>query len=271
VSWPGTATHTSVWASNGNFRIGAFRVKAPGGTDPDLSWYYQGQVAAVQTWNTIVEPPKTAAPTSAWKLNEGNGTVANDSGTNTTKSPATLTAVTWGAGRLPGTTGAAFNGTTGYATASGAALDTSKSFTVSAWARLSATDTTKDYAVFSRQPAGAYSSFYLLYKGSGKWGAEMTQNNTGTTAWYRAHSTAAAVVGEWTHLAAVYDATAKTLTLYVNGAVDGKVAVPAAWNDATKATWIGRSAGTYFPGNIADVRVWNQALPTDSVKIAANS
>jgi hypothetical protein len=267
----GTATHTSVWASNGNFRIGAFRVKAQSGDNPGLDWWYQGQVAAVQTWNTIVEPPKAAAPTSAWKLNEGTGTVAADSGASTTKNPATLTAVTWGAGRLPGTSSAAFNGTTGYGTTSGAPLDTSKSFTVSAWVRMSATDMTKDYVILARQPAGAYSSFYLLYNGPGQWGAEMTQNNTGTTAWYRAHSTAAAVGGEWTHLAAVYDATAKTLTLYVNGTVDGKVAVPAAWNDSTKVTWIGRSAGTYFPGNISDVRIWNQALPTDSVKIAANS
>src|SRR5690606_7611458 len=75
--------------------------------------------------------------------------------------------------------------------------------------------------------------------------------------------------GVWTHLAAVYDASAKQLRLYVNGRLQGSDTVSAAWAaegplQIGRVLW--RDAYTdYFAGSIDEVTVWQQALTGDLI------
>lgn len=262
----GTATHTKTWSAKGPFRIGATHTTASGGLDS----YFRGQIAGVHTYNSMVNPTKPITPTGAWRFNEGAGTVAADSGTGVgsppVTNPATLTNVGWTAGRVDGGRAGSFNGTTSHAT-TGLKLDSSKSFTVATWVR--ATDLSVNRSVVTRAGSN-YASFYLMYQASSKkWLAQLAAD-TGNVTTYVASSTAAAQAGAWTHLTAVFDAGAKTLTLYVNGVANGTVANVTAFNDPGGATWIGRSGGTYFAGDIADVRVWDRALDPARVHAVAN-
>ncbi|MEV6602091.1 LamG-like jellyroll fold domain-containing protein [Actinoplanes sp. NPDC051346] len=198
---------------------------------------------------------------AAWKFDEGAGETAKDTGFGTgsgrTTHDATLNNVGWGAGRMFGRKAGVFNGTSSYASTD-LKLNTARSFTVSAWARL--TDKSADRTIFARDAKG-YASLYFQYqKSSDRWLAQMPSATTGDAVkWQGALSSSPAQTGVWTHLTAAYDADLKTLTLYVNGAAETSVDEMESFNDPEGATWIGRSGTTWFAGDIADVNVWARA------------
>ena len=68
----------------------------------------------------------------------------------------------------------------------------------------------------------------------------------------------------WYHVAGVYNATTRTLDIYVNGVLDNGVlvgTVPAAQVVSNINVNIGRrTGGFYFRGVIDDVRIYNRAL-----------
>jgi len=72
----------------------------------------------------------------------------------------------------------------------------------------------------------------------------------------------------WTHVAATYDGS--NIRLYVNGVLDATLAYSANFIASTNDVKIGGglSSTEYFPGDIADVRIWN-SVRTDA-QIAAN-
>ncbi|MFJ2955437.1 LamG-like jellyroll fold domain-containing protein [Streptomyces sp. NPDC087270] len=82
------------------------------------------------------------------------------------------------------------------------------------------------------------------------------------------------VVGKWTRLVAVYDSTAHTMSLYV----DGSKAATTHWTgtdwNAAGPLEIGRRQftggyGEYADGEISDVHVYDTALPlADAVNMA---
>ena len=57
-------------------------------------------------------------------------------------------------------------------------------------------------------------------------------------------------------MAAVYDATDNSLSLYVNGEAQESQIEVNPFNETAKTSWIGRGATSWFAGDIADVRVW---------------
>jgi hypothetical protein len=138
---------------------------------------------------------------------------------------------------------------------------------VSAWARL--TDKSADRTILTRDATG-YGSLYFQYQAStDRWLAQMPTATSGDIVWQNAESSEPAKTGVWTHLAAVYDAELKSLTLYVNGLADTSVEELTTFNEFTRPTLIGRSWSTWFAGDIADVRVWNRA--TNEAEIAEYS
>ena len=72
-------------------------------------------------------------------------------------------------------------------------------------------------------------------------------------------------VGEWTHLATVYDGT--TLTLYVNGEEYGST--PASFDFTDTEFKLGRplnrNSESYFKGEVDDVRIWNTARSAEKI------
>ena len=73
-------------------------------------------------------------------------------------------------------------------------------------------------------------------------------------------------VGRWTHLVGVYDAGARQARLYVDGQLQGTVAVPSVWR-ASGVLNVCRARHAngpvdYFDGAVDDVRVI-AGVPTD--------
>ncbi|MFQ6212461.1 LamG domain-containing protein, partial [Bacillus mobilis] len=200
------------------------------------------------------------APVGHWTFDEGSGATAADSSGN--GRTASLGA---GAGWTGGRVGAALttDGTAGHASASSVAR-TSSSFTVSAWVRL---DTAGQDRTAVSQDGNHHSRFSLGYDSADqKWSFKAPViDSSSSSMHYRAASDAPATPGTWTHLAGVFDASAREIRLYVNGALAGTAAHGAfAW-PASGSLQIGRgkksdSATNYWAGAIDDVRVWNRVV-----------
>jgi hypothetical protein len=153
-------------------------------------------------------------------------------------------------------------------------LDTTSSFAVSAWVKISSLPTRN--AAVAAQDGTTNSSFYLGYNYS--------HSNTGVWAFYFAGSDAtnpavagvygtAAVANAWTLLTAVYNASAGTIQLWVNGALAASTSYTPSWS-GSRAFTVGRSrfngaATDYFPGEITDVRAYQRLLSGTDVRALA--
>ncbi len=84
------------------------------------------------------------------------------------------------------------------------------------------------------------------------------------------YSTTTRALNTWYHVAGVYNATAQTLDIYVNGVLDNGVlsgTVPAALVNSPQNVNIGRRpAGYYFQGIIDEVRIYNRALSVAEIQ-----
>lgn len=163
------------------------------------------------------------------------------------------------------------NGSTNYVSADHA-IDTARSFSVAAWARV---DKAGGPATVVSQDGARTSTFQLRATAEKKWefatfGAADTDGG-GTH--YRV-SGAAVQVGVWTHLVGVYDAGSRKLLLYVNGVLAGTLADGAGFDNSTGKLQIGAARWDgarreYFPGAIDDVSVY--ARPLFAAEIRAMS
>ncbi len=152
------------------------------------------------------------------------------------------------------------------------AVDTTKSYTVSAWVKMSSLD---GFQTLVGIDGVHVSGFFLQFRGdSRKLTLSAVAQDTahpGDTAIASAKTLPA--LNTWYHLAGVYDAAAKTLSLYVNGVLQETVPYTHAFR-ADGHTTIGRgffNAGPtdYAHGAIDDVRFYQSALsPADVAALA---
>ncbi|MEO1185478.1 MAG: LamG domain-containing protein [Cyanobacteria bacterium J06636_27] len=70
-------------------------------------------------------------------------------------------------------------------------------------------------------------------------------------------------VGEWTHLATVYDGT--TLTLYVNGEEYGSTSASFNFTNTEFKLGLPLNSDPYFKGKVDDVRIWNTARSAEEI------
>lgn len=220
-------------------------------------------------------------PIDSWPLDDGNtdpqATVAADVASSdlnpvllpgtTGQSPATLTGgATW---TTDATRGAvlSLDGTSGGASTAGPVLDTSGSYSISAWVRLTSGAHT---AVVATQEGAHIPAVVLGYWAStGTWVAATAGSDSATpSAFYSARSTSTAAVDAWTHLVVTYDANSHALALFVNGQVQQSVQMPTPWA-GTGTFDVGHEVvGSWFPGQLSDVQAWNYRLaPTQVVAL----
>lgn len=109
------------------------------------------------------------------------------------------------------------------------------------------------------------SPFGLGLDDSSRWSFWMHTVDNDSTSLIRATATTPAVANSWVQLTAVYDATAHTMKLYVNGVLaTTTTSVPAIYNATGNLTvgrhqWMATPTG-YFLGDVDDTRVYNRAL-----------
>ncbi|MFD3376012.1 MULTISPECIES: LamG-like jellyroll fold domain-containing protein [unclassified Streptomyces] len=191
-------------------------------------------------------------PAGHWPLDAAPGDVARDAlGGN----DGTATGVRWQDGA------AVFDGTSSQIVTTGPVIDTSegRSFTVSAWVRLSVIP--DSFATAVSEDGEDHSCFYLQYSTD-----ERQWVFAGAT--QRAVARTAPVAGVWTHLVGVCDGTGRRLSVYVDGVQEGTVA------DTTEAGGslvIGRAKynggpADFLPGAVKNVRVYDRALTSAQIK-----
>ncbi|MET7726572.1 LamG-like jellyroll fold domain-containing protein [Streptomyces mirabilis] len=255
-SGTGPDGNTDLYVTDTGGQLIEYPGAAPSGTTPAFG--------SPLSLGTITD---TAA--DAWPLSDGSGTTAADSAgsLNATLHGAAAWTNDVSTGSNRGTI-MNLNGTTGYAATSGPAVNTSQSFTVSAWVYLNALSTTTNSTFVSQSDAGetAANGFQLYYSsGAQVWAFDRHNDDTTSTSFTAAYGQKA-VAGQWTHLVGVYDADSGLMSLYVNGHLSAtKTYTGTVWN-ASGPIEIGRrlyqgSYGEYANAEISDVRTYNTALP----------
>jgi hypothetical protein len=195
-----------------------------------------------------------------WRFDEGSGTTAADvSGRDLT---ATLRGgAGWTSGRQ-GTT-SWLNGTSGFADTAGPVLDTSGSFSISAWAFVNGQ--TGKHQIIAAQDGPQHSAMFLMYEqGIGRWSFEVPIPNQPSLV---VRSSEPALTGLWTHVAATYDTDLDQVRLYVNGVVStvqvGVVVPPSAGAFTIGRGMRNTTPTDFFSGGIDDVRVFGRRALTD--------
>ncbi|HEX3977536.1 MAG TPA: LamG-like jellyroll fold domain-containing protein [Solirubrobacteraceae bacterium] len=230
-------------------------------------------VAATATLvlSSLAAPPLAAAAaptlTGHWTFDEGSGTTAADSsGAN---DPLTLAnGASWGPGVVGPHSLAVSTPSQQYAQTARPVIDTTQSFTVSAWVYLTSTS---GYQTFVSQDGTQISGFFLQLRA-----------DTGRFAFTRPAYDSPKALGiiasapniipqpnEWYHLAGVYNQASQTISLYVNGVLQQTQSYVPNWG-ATGPLAVGRgffnSADTdYVSGNIDDVRTYAGTLGANAI------
>ncbi|RZS82758.1 concanavalin A-like lectin/glucanase superfamily protein [Motilibacter rhizosphaerae] len=209
-----------------------------------------------------------------YRLDEGSGTALTDTSTAATSNAGTVTgSATWATGSATTPYGAHLefsNDVTSYAGSASPGIDTSQSYTASAWVRLNAVDGTYRTAV--SEVSTTVAAFFLQYDAvNGDWNFTVTGSNASSPARYMAHGGVPAA-GVWTLLTGVFDSSAGTATLYVNGGQVSSVSGVSSW--AAPSLRIGRAryggaATDPWNGGVDDVRLWQQALSASQVSALA--
>jgi hypothetical protein len=220
---------------------------------------------AVYRFNARAGSPPANGPAASWSLERRPG---DPIGELVDRSGHGLTLTTSGSysladnSRLWGAKVANFDGVSASATTAGPVIRTDQSFTVAAWVRMA--NKSKSMAILGQDGTHA-SGFAVGYEpGFDHLAFVMYTSDTDGTSYSVITSTSSPQVGVWTHVAAVYDAPAGQMRLYVNGVLVSSGSHTSTWS-AAGGFAIGRfrynsAPANYFPGDIADIRAWSRAV-----------
>jgi hypothetical protein len=218
--------------------------------------------SAVASASSYADEVQVDRPMGYWRLDEQSGGTAADSAGG--DQPGTYTdAVTLGRPGAPANDpDTAVELTGGYvAVPDSAAVSMTGAFTVEAW--INPKDVCQQYAVVEKYDAPAYNG-YAVRMGPGGRLSALTLAQNGSLA--VANGSSVVAPHEWHHVVAVYDGT--TISIYLDGRLDGSVATTVAPADGTASLKLGArgdDAGTRLSGLLDEVAVYDHALTADQV------
>lgn len=263
----GSTAYTSAWKANGHTTLGRAKWNGAGvdfvnGAIDDV-YFYDRAITGAEV--TALRGPLGAS----YAFDAGSGTTAVD-GTGNTNTGVLQTGATWSAGKV-GAGALSFNGTTGYVDVNTPVLNTAETYTVATWVKLNNVTT---YQTFASVQGVAVSPFQLQLTNGGKF--RLIQYATDSTASaYAFVDSAAAVAGTWYHLAGVYDKTANTIQLYVNGTSVGSVAAVTPWtaygHTTIGRTWWNGAASDFVNGSLDETRFYSRALSATEIGALAGT
>ncbi|TCM49981.1 LamG domain-containing protein [Kribbella sp. VKM Ac-2568] len=206
-------------------------------------------------------------PLGSWGFDDGTGITAAD-GPGLTH-PLNLGGGTAfdGKGRVNGSV--ALDGVDDFAQAGDAVVDTSQSFTISAWAR--PTNSTKRGVVAAVTGTDS-NAFALFYDAAARrWVFARSSADAKNPTLYRAASKEAPINGAWAHLIGTYDAATGRLQLFVNGRLQQSTtsSTTPAWR-AAGPLMIGRgkysgALSGWFAGSLDQINLWQRVLVADEI------
>jgi hypothetical protein len=203
-----------------------------------------------------------------WKLNEGSGSNSIDSSifsrNGTWSGNATGESGYYSAGR--GGYVGVFDGqnTTVTTPLTANMLSSASGISLTAWIRPNADDY---YKSILGMRDGSVADFYV-YRLENT-GFEFGFRNSAGTVFHSYVYAPDTTTAKWCFVSMTYDGT--TLKSYFNnGDASNAVSANGALGNVATPFTIGSDAGSYFPGKISDVRVYNRAISGDEVKILYN-
>jgi hypothetical protein len=252
VIWPGVADATG--------KVISFKFPGTDTLVPSAGhWKLNEANGATKVADLLRQDPTdnpTAANTTAFGAHPGTAT-------NVTFASDTPTGLTDAAGHAITTNVAVFNGSSSKIETAGPIVDTTRSFTVNAWAKPSSGggvvvsqdgNTTAGFMIW---PDGNTWKFAMAATDGSGWPYNVTSGNSANT-----NSNANVQYGVWTHLTASYDSISGQMALWVNGALAGTATHapgPAFNGNFTIGRWqnSGNKSTNFFNGSISDVSVTN--------------
>jgi uncharacterized repeat protein (TIGR01451 family) len=229
-------------------------------------------VLTLVVW-TVARPTRITAQSAglvaSYSFNEGSGTTVTDvSGHNLN---GTIVGATWTAGGRFGNA-LSFDGSTSYVDLGNpSALQLTGSVTIEAWI-MAAANPANDGQIVAKSNGAGWEFKTTPDTGRETFGMQVT-GTSGASA--QRYSTTVRSLNTWYHLAGVYNATAGTLSLYVNGVLDNGTligTVPfAQLNQAVNVNIGRRTGGYYFNGIIDELRIYNRALSQAEIQTDMNT
>jgi len=242
------------------FEAGTYQVKLEGQKDPSetIDWQIKSNGIWTEEWAIWgVE----GGLVSYYKLDESSGTVIDELGINDGTNYGATPNV---AGKI--NTAYDFNGSTHISIGNNVfdAL-TLGSYSVSLWVKA---DTLSTNAI-QYIPFDIEGRIMQFRSEESKW---RVQSYDGATSSF-ADSTFNYNTGVWVHLAGVYNASAETLKLYVDGTLrDTAINVLTSDNSTDRDTRIGGAwSESYWDGKVDEIGIWNRTLTSDEVSALYNS
>jgi hypothetical protein len=161
-----------------------------------------------------------------------------------------------------------FDGTSnGYVSSASTVVNTTQSFTVSAWVYLTSSAATYGIAAESGTTS---SGFILKYDNTNNaWMFDMPQTDATNPTQDRAYVASNVSLNTWTNVVGMYDSVGHTIGISVNGVALATAAHTTTWNSTGslqvgRLRWNGNNQNNW-PGVIDDVQVYNRALPESEV------
>nr|WP_225953849.1 LamG-like jellyroll fold domain-containing protein [Kibdelosporangium phytohabitans] len=158
------------------------------------------------------------------------------------------------------------DGVNGYLSAPNSVL-TGASFSVSAWVKLDPQHPDANATAVS-QIGASLPGFQLSWLRGNSWGFGMIRSALDVNSDFASSPAGAPQPGAWTHLTGVYDATVRTLRLYVNGTLVGTAQRTANDRSVGGEIHIGAAGlvGQRWKGAVDEVRVYDRALVGSEVR-----
>ena len=228
------------------------------------------------TFTSTPTPTPTSTPTpaaglvAAYNFNEGSGTTVTDASGNGIT--GNILGATWTTGGRNGNA-LSFNGSSSYVDLGNPALlQITGSMTWSAWVKAAANPPDDGQIVAKSDNASGWQFKTSPDTGPHTFGVGVAG---ATNALAQRYSTTVRSLNVWYHVAGVYNASARTLDIYVNGVLNNGTlsgTVPASQINSAVNVNIGRrSGGFYFNGVIDDVRVYNRPLSQAEIQADMNT
>ena len=263
----GSTAWSSGWKATGHTKIGQAKWN---GAPVDFANAVVDDVHAIP--GTVTDREAFALGTGAtayFELDEGAGSTFNDVTSGVPTGHLESGAAWAGSGKI-GSNALSFPGRPGaYAETPVSAVDTSKSFAVGAWVNLNSTAGNQTFASMS---GFNISPFYLQLSG-GKFAFTMrSADDTNSTA-TSVSATSTASTSTWYHVLGMYDQGAGTISLYVNGVLQGSTSYTTPWK-SIGATVLGGAEWALSPvdpvnGTIDDVHFYNKVLNASQISTLA--
>ncbi len=204
-----------------------------------------------------------------WSMDENTGTIVHQVNTESGVVNTTNQGTWNGNTTLNYSTGVIgnalqFDGVDDYVNAGNdASLNITSSFSATAWIKPTVGS---DSGIISKDGISGNRGRYLLLMADGTLRSLISSNGTLITYFATTKIVNSSV---WQHVATVYDASAQTLKVYINGVDESGTltgTIPASINVCTISNRIGSRSTSYLNGSIDEVRIYNRALSQLEIK-----